>query len=48
MRQGVYLAALRRLGSQARYVTSVCTGSLLLGTAGLLRASALSARLSAP
>jgi cyclohexyl-isocyanide hydratase len=33
----VYVAALRRLGAQARYVTSVCTGSLLLGAAGLLR-----------
>jgi transcriptional regulator GlxA family with amidase domain len=32
-----YLAALRRLGSRARYVTSVCTGSLLLAAAGLLR-----------
>ena len=32
-----YLEALRRLGSRARYITSVCTGSLLLGAAGLLR-----------
>ncbi len=32
-----YLAALRRLGAGARYVTSVCTGSLLLAAAGLLR-----------
>ena len=32
-----YLVALRRLAVQARYVTSVCTGSLLLGAAGLLR-----------
>lgn len=32
-----YLGALRRLAAQARYVTSVCTGSLLLGAAGLLR-----------
>ena len=32
-----YLGALRRLGQQARYVTSVCTGSLLLAAAGLLR-----------
>ena len=31
-----YLAALRRLAAGARYVTSVCTGSLLLGAAGLL------------
>ena len=32
-----YLAALRRLGAKARYITSVCTGSLLLAAAGLLR-----------
>jgi cyclohexyl-isocyanide hydratase len=32
-----FLAALRRLAAGARYVTSVCTGSLLLGAAGLLR-----------
>jgi len=32
-----YIAALRRLGAQARYVTSVCTGSVLLAAAGLLR-----------
>jgi len=32
-----YLAEIRRLGSGARYVTSVCTGSLLLAAAGLLR-----------
>ena len=32
-----YLGALRRLGGQARYITSVCTGSLLLAAAGLLR-----------
>jgi cyclohexyl-isocyanide hydratase len=31
-----YLAELRRLAGSARYVTSVCTGSLLLGAAGLL------------
>ncbi len=31
-----YLAALRRLARQARFVTSVCTGSLLLGAAGLI------------
>ncbi|HEY7887357.1 MAG TPA: DJ-1/PfpI family protein [Steroidobacteraceae bacterium] len=31
-----YLAALRRLAGSARYVTSVCTGSLLLAAAGLL------------
>ncbi|MBS0581011.1 MAG: DJ-1/PfpI family protein [Proteobacteria bacterium] len=37
MEDADYLAALRRLAAQARYVTSVCTGSLLLGAAGLLR-----------
>lgn len=31
-----YLAQLRRLAGSARYVTSVCTGSLLLAAAGLL------------
>lgn len=31
------LAFLRRQGASARYVTSVCTGSLLLGAAGLLQ-----------
>jgi cyclohexyl-isocyanide hydratase len=31
------LAWVRRQGEQARYVTSVCTGSLLLGAAGLLQ-----------
>ena len=33
----VFLSELRRLASTARYVTSVCTGSLVLGAAGLLR-----------
>ena len=37
MEDPLYLAALRRLGARARYITSVCTGSLLLGAAGLLR-----------
>jgi len=37
MEDQIYLAALRRLAAQSRYVTSVCTGSLLLGAAGLLR-----------
>jgi cyclohexyl-isocyanide hydratase len=32
-----YLCELRRLAAQAQYVTSVCTGSLLLAAAGLLR-----------
>ena len=36
MEDAVYLGALRRLASHARYVTSVCTGSLLLGAAGLI------------
>ncbi len=31
------LEFLRRMAQEARYVTSVCTGSLLLGAAGLLR-----------
>jgi cyclohexyl-isocyanide hydratase len=31
-----YLSAVRNLGLRARYVTSVCTGSLLLAAAGLL------------
>jgi transcriptional regulator GlxA family with amidase domain len=37
MQDPAYLEALRRLAAQAQYVTSVCTGSLLLGAAGLLR-----------
>lgn len=32
-----FLAHLRRLAASARYVSSVCTGSLLLGAAGLLQ-----------
>jgi cyclohexyl-isocyanide hydratase len=32
-----FIAELRRLAAGARYVTSVCTGSLILGAAGLLR-----------
>jgi cyclohexyl-isocyanide hydratase len=32
-----FLAFLRRQGEQAKYVTAVCTGALLLGAAGLLR-----------
>lgn len=32
-----FMAQLRRLGAGARYVTSVCTGSLLLGAAGLIQ-----------
>jgi cyclohexyl-isocyanide hydratase len=37
MGDATYLDGVRRLAAQARYVTSVCTGSLLLGAAGLLR-----------
>ena len=33
----VFLAELRRLAGTAGYITSVCTGSLALGAAGLLR-----------
>ncbi len=32
-----YITQLRRLAGTAKYVTSVCTGSLLLGAAGLLK-----------
>ena len=32
-----FLAEVRRLAASARYVTSVCTGSLILGAAGLLQ-----------
>ncbi len=37
MGDAVFLRQLRRLAGSARYVTSVCTGSLLLGAAGLLQ-----------
>jgi cyclohexyl-isocyanide hydratase len=37
IRDDTFLAELRRLAATARYVTSVCTGSLALGAAGLLR-----------
>ena len=37
MADAEYLAQLRRLAGMPRYVTSVCTGSLLLGAAGLLQ-----------
>ena len=37
MRDEVVLAFLRSQAAHARYVTSVCTGSLVLGAAGLLR-----------
>jgi transcriptional regulator GlxA family with amidase domain len=36
MEDQAYLGELRRLAAGARYVTSVCTGSLLLAAAGLL------------
>jgi cyclohexyl-isocyanide hydratase len=36
MQDASYMAAIRRLADDARYVTSVCTGSLILGAAGLL------------
>ena len=36
MDHGPTLDFLRRMAVQARYVTSVCTGSLILGAAGLL------------
>lgn len=32
-----FVAEIRRLGRGAKYVTSVCTGSLILGAAGLLQ-----------
>ena len=32
----MFMAALHRLAATARFVTSVCTGSLILGAAGLL------------
>ena len=37
MEDAELLAQVRRLAGSARYVTSVCTGSLILGAAGLLR-----------
>ena len=37
IRDDVFLGELRRLAAPARFVTSVCTGSLVLGAAGLLR-----------
>jgi putative intracellular protease/amidase len=32
-----FLSAIRHIAGEARYVTSVCTGSLILGAAGLLQ-----------
>ena len=37
IRDEAFLRELRRLAATARFVTSVCTGSLVLGAAGLLR-----------
>jgi cyclohexyl-isocyanide hydratase len=37
MEHRAYLSELRRLGAHARFVTSVCTGSLLLAAAGMLQ-----------
>lgn len=37
MQDPVFMAEIRRLASGARYLTSVCTGSLILGAAGLLQ-----------
>jgi cyclohexyl-isocyanide hydratase len=33
----VFMGEIKRLAASARYVTSVCTGSLILGAAGLLK-----------
>ncbi len=32
-----FIAHIKRLGATAKYITSVCTGSLILGAAGLLK-----------
>lgn len=37
IQEPTYLSAIRRLALNAKYVTSVCTGSLILGAAGLLQ-----------
>jgi len=37
MNDEAFMAEIRRLAAGARYVTSVCTGSLILGAAGLLK-----------
>ena len=36
MQDDAYMAQIRRLAAGARYITSVCTGSLILAAAGLL------------
>lgn len=37
MQDDVFMAEIRRLGAQAKYLTSVCTGSLILAAAGFLK-----------
>ncbi len=37
MQDATFIAGLRRLGAGARYITSVCSGSLALAAAGLLQ-----------
>ena len=37
MGDAAFMNEIRRLAADARYVTSVCTGSLILGAAGLLK-----------
>jgi transcriptional regulator GlxA family with amidase domain len=37
MQDAAFMDEVRRLGASARYVTSVCTGSLILAAAGLLQ-----------
>lgn len=37
MRDEAYMIAIKRLAASAKYVTSVCTGSLVLAAAGLLK-----------
>ena len=37
MQDAAFMAQIHRLGGQAKYLTSVCTGSLILGAAGFLK-----------
>jgi cyclohexyl-isocyanide hydratase len=37
MQDAAFMGEIRRLAAGARYITSVCTGSLILGAAGLLK-----------
>jgi transcriptional regulator GlxA family with amidase domain len=37
MNDVAFMSEIRRLSADARYLTSVCTGSLILGAAGLLK-----------